>query len=135
MEEQSATVNVTQERVTETCTVGGTFDQSGNVSRHKSALAARANNTEVGGEGGKVIVRDLRLCRRNARKNRRFTNTGVTDKTHVGNHFQFQNNLAFLTLCAIFGEHRNLTRRCCKVTVAPTAATAAAGDKVSTVVL
>ena len=109
--------------------VGGAFDKPRNIGGNETAFFAGAHDAEIRRKSCEMIIGYLRLRRGNSRKYRRLSDVRKTDKTYVGEHFEFKLKIALLALRALFCEHRHLPRRRCKMTVAPAAATSATAYK------
>ena len=129
VQKQATAVHVTQKIVTESCAVCRALDQPGNVGGNEAATFAKGDYAEIGGESGKVVARDLRLCRRDARQDRGFADTGKAEQSHVCDHFEFEQQLTLFPCRAALGEAGDLSGGSGKVAVAPATASAAAGDE------
>ena len=133
MPEQTATVDVPQERVPQARALGSALNQPRDVGGNKAALPRNPHHPEIRGQRGEMIVRNLRLCRADPRQERGLAHARVADDPHIRKHFQLQNHLALLALRPVLRKHRDLPRGGCKVAVAPSAAPTATGNVVRAV--
>ena len=76
-------LDVTQEIMSQTGTVGRAFDQAGDIRCHKSCFVAHAHNAEIGRQRGEMIVRDFGTCGADARQNRRLSHAGEANQANV----------------------------------------------------
>ena len=67
--------DMAQEFVTKACAFACALDQAGDIRQHK-AVRMRLDHAEVRQQGGKVVIRDLGLCSRQHRQNRRLAHVG-----------------------------------------------------------
>ena len=129
MDEETAPVDVAEKIVAETRALACALDDAGNVRQHEGSALGNIDDAEIGGEGRKMIVRDLRPRAGNAREQRGFADVRETDKSDVRKQFKLQNKLMALAGHTGLGKARHLTRRRGEMLVAPAAAPAPCGDE------
>jgi len=88
-------------------TFGSTFDQTGNISDHKTTVFS-IYNTKIWAQGCKVIVGNFRLCVGNTGKECGLSDIRESNQTYVCDYFQLQKNFQFLRRLSWLCIFRNL---------------------------
>ena len=124
MQQQSAAINVAQEVVAQTGTLARALDNARNVGHDEVLLLTDRNHTKVGHQSRKVVVCNLRARRRDHAQQRGLADVREADQTDIGQQLQLKDNVALDTRQTRLGKTRCLTRRRCKMRVAPAAVAA-----------
>src|SRR5436190_20678622 len=124
MKQRRATLDVTQELVTEAVTFVRPFDETRNVGYDECLIVIRPDNAEIRSESSKGIVGDLWLRRADDGDQRRFSRIRKSDDADIGDQLQLDEKLALFAFVARLRESRRLTGRCREMLVAPPAAPA-----------
>ena len=124
MQQQSAAINVAQEVVAQTGTLARALDNARNVGHDEVLLLTDRNHTEVGHQSREVVVCNLRARRRDHAQQRGLADIREADQTDIGQQLQLKDNIALDTRQTRLGKTRCLTRRRCKMRVAPAAVAA-----------
>ena len=126
VDQQPAAVDMPQEIVAQSRAFTGALDDAGDVRQHERGALRHVNHTQIGGERGEVIVRDLRPGPGDGGEQRGFAHVGETHQTHVRQQLQLQDQVAALSGTARLRKAGDLPGRRGEVLVAP-AAPAASG--------
>jgi hypothetical protein len=125
---------VAQELVTEAGAFRRAFDQARDVGDDEALRMRHAHDAEVRMQGRERIVRDLRTRIRHGRDERRLAGVRHAQQAHVGQHLQFEAQLAAFAVLAVRLLARRAVGRRLEVDVAP-AALAALGQQLDLFVL
>ena len=87
------------------------INEARDIRYDESPEIAQFHDPQVGLGGCEGIVGDLGPCRGDARNERAFTGIGQTDKTDIGDEFQFESEMARLAGFSGFGETGRLIGR------------------------
>ena len=124
---EAAAINVPEKVVAKADTLGGTFNNAGNVCHYKALAFAQIDNTQIGEQCSKVIVGDFRMGAGNYAQQCRFSYIGEAYKANVGQQLQLQNDVVAFAGEARLGKAGRLPGGGRKALIAP-AATAALGQ-------
>ena len=129
MQQQAAAVDMTQEVMSQTCALGCALDDTRDICHDKGLFLCHADNAQIGNQGGKVIVCDLRTGSRDHGKQRGLADIREADQTDVCQQLQFQRDLHLNARQTGLCKARCLTGRSCKMGIAPAAVTALSCNK------
>src|SRR6185295_12954007 len=90
MQQQARTLEMAQELMPKSRTLGRTFDETGHVRDDEAAIFVHPHDPQIRVQCGKRIVRDFRPCRRHRSYISGFAGVGQAEKPHVGQDFEFQ---------------------------------------------
>ena len=124
MQQQTAAVDMAQEVVAEARTLARALDDARNIRHDKVLLLTDRNHAEVGHQSREVVVCDLRARGRNHAQQRGLADIREADQTDIGQQLQLKDNVALHARQTRLGKTRCLTRRRCKMRVAPAAVAA-----------
>ena len=96
MQQQAAALHMAQKVVTKAHALAGALDQARDICADKAGALAHRDNAQSGHQGGKVVVRDLRLSRTDHRNQRGLADIGEPDQAHIRDQFQLQGHLQIL---------------------------------------
>ena len=102
-DENPGSLDVAQELVAEALSLGGPFDEPGDVGQHE-VTAFDLDHSQVGLQGGERIVGDLGLGGRHGRDQRALAGVGKPDEGGVGNELDFETDGDLVAILALFGE-------------------------------
>ena len=128
MQQQSAAINVAQEVVAQTGTLARALDNTRNIGHDEVLLLTDRNHAEVGHQSREVVVCNLRARRRDHAQQRGLSDIREADQTDIGQQLQLKDNVALDPRQTRLGKTRCLTRRRCKMRVAPAAVAALCRD-------
>ena len=128
--EQAAAVNVPEKIMPQTRTLGGALNDAGDIRHDEGHALIYINNPQIGIQGRKVIVGDLRVGVGGDGKQGGFTHVGKAHQTHVRQKLQLQNHVPLLSLKTGFGKPGNLTGGGGVMGIAPAAPSALGEDEV-----
>src|SRR5713101_1780299 len=91
--QQASTLYMAKEFMTEADALCCAFDQTRDIGKHKAKLIATSSladshTTEIGCEGGKGIVGNLRPSSSDYREQGRFACVRIANQPHISNHAQ-----------------------------------------------
>ena len=109
---------------------GGALNDAGDVRHDEGHALIYINNPQIGIQGRKVIVGDLRVGVGGDGKQGGFTHVGKAHQTHVRQKLQLQNHVPLLPLEAGLGKSGNLTGGGGVMGIAPAAPSALGEDEV-----
>ncbi len=89
MDHKTATVNMAEEVVSQTCTLCGTFDNAGNVSHNKGHALINIDNTQIGIQSGKMVISNLGTGIGSHRQEGGLTHIREAYETDVSQKLQF----------------------------------------------
>ena len=101
VQQQLGAVDVPQERETEPCPLGRTFDDAGDVRDDKAAFGAERDDAEHRMQRRERVVRNFRARGGHAADQGRFAGVGQADQADVGEQFQFEPEFANLAWRAL----------------------------------
>ena len=122
--EHARALDMAQEIVPQPRALRRALDEPGDIRRHKRFIVI-FHNPQVGRKGGKMVVRDLRLCGADFRQECALAHVGEPNQSHVRNHLQFQNKGVNLRLFPLLREVGRVPPRSGKAHVALAAPAAA----------
>ena len=129
VDEQTATVDMAQEIVTQTGAFCSAFNDAGDVCHNEGNAFVNINHAQIGEQSGEVVVGDLGTGVGGDGQQGGLTHIGEANQTHVCQQLQLHNDIPLLTLQACLGKPGDLTGGGGIMGVTPAAA-AALGDDV-----
>ncbi|MNZ94168.1 hypothetical protein D3C78_1132690 [compost metagenome] len=97
MQQQAGTRQVLEEADTQAGTVGGAFDQAGNVGDDEALPAVDTDHTQVRHQGGERVVGDFRLGGRYRADEGALAGVWQAQQADVSQYFHFQLQITLLT--------------------------------------
>lgn len=117
-------LDMAQEAGAESAALVRPLDDAGNVGHDERFMVADLHDAQIGFERGEGIVGDLGFGSGNSREQRTLARIGEAHQSHVGQHFQFENESPFVALFARLGVARRLVGGAFEMPVAETSAAA-----------
>ena len=124
MQEDLGPLDVSQELVSQSFSVAGSFDQPWNVSDDQGPLGAQLSDPQIGHQRRKRVARDAGPGARDAADERRFAGVGQAHDPDLGDELELQPVAALLTGRALGRDARGLVGGGFKTRVAPSALSA-----------
>ena len=107
--EQAAAVDVPEKIVPQTRALSGALNDAGDVRHDEGHALIYINNPQIGIQGRKMVVGNLRVGVGGDGKQGGFAHVGEAHKTHVCQKLQLQNHVPLLPLETGLGKPGNLT--------------------------
>src|SRR5258708_19342884 len=95
-EEQGGPGGMPEKLVPQPRSIGRSFDESGDVGDHETAVDSYPRHSEVRMQSGKRVVGDLGARGGNGANESGFSGIGQTEQSDVGKHFQLELERAML---------------------------------------
>src|SRR5690606_11033844 len=103
VQQQMRTHQVLKETGAQTGAIRGTRNKTRNIGYHKASVRFDRYHTQVWYQGGKGVIGHFRAGRGNGADKGGFTGVRQAQQTHIGQHFQFQLDVAGFTWQARLG--------------------------------
>jgi len=113
VQQQTRSLDVSQELCAETMACAGSLDQSRNVGNHIAVLVGRfagGDHAEIWLQSCERIIGDFRSGRGNPRNQCRFSRIGIADQADIGQQLQLKPIMTFLARTSQFVFARSLMR-------------------------
>ena len=126
MHQQAAPVDVPQEIVAQTRALAGALDDAGDVRHDEADALVHVHHTQIGVQGGEVVVGDFRVGLADHTQERAFAHIGEAHQPHVRQQLQLQHHVVALAGQTCLGKPRHLPGGGGEMLVAPAAPAAPA---------
>ena len=121
MHQQTAAVDVPQEVVPQSGTLAGALDDAGDVRHDEADALVHVDHTQIGVEGGEMVIGDLGVGLADHAEQRGLTHVGETHQSHVRQQLQLQHHIVALAGQTGLGEAGYLSGGGGEMLVAPAA--------------
>ena len=130
VDQQTAPVDVPQEVMAQASTLRSALNDAGDVRHHEGHALFHVDHTQVGIQGGEVVVGNFRPGVGRNRQQGGFAHVGEAHQAHVRQQLQLQNHVPRLALQARLGKPGHLPGGGGIVGIAPAAPAALGQDEV-----
>ena len=130
MHQQTAAVNVAKEIMSQSGAFRSAFNNTGDICHDKGYAFIHIDHTQVGKQGGKMIVGDFGPGVGGNTQQSGFAHVGEAHQAHICQQLQLQNDIPLLALQSGLGKPGNLTSGRGIVGIAPAAAAAPGNDEI-----